>query len=297
MGGDVDSALPAAAAVEIYHNWTLVHDDIIDDDDTRRGASSSHVALRDALVEAERRSSRKIGADFAVLAGDIQHGWAVDALARCVETGASPETASRLTMELQRRVTVPLVSGEALDVFLSLGSWKDASVGDVERMMSLKTGALLGFCAYAGAVLALDNPDAADSDPRVEALSEFAKEAGLAFQIRDDILGVFGDGDTLGKPICSDLAESKPTTLLLDALEHLSAEDAGKLASLLGRRLDDAETAAARELFGKSGAVERAGKRAERLVESAKQRLDILHDGEYKLLLLAWADFMVAREC
>jgi geranylgeranyl pyrophosphate synthase len=92
---------------------------------------------------------RKAAADFAVLAGDIQHGWAVDALARCAEAGASPETAARLTMELQRRVTVPLVSGEALDVRLSLGRWSDASVEEVERMMSLKTGALLGFCDYA----------------------------------------------------------------------------------------------------------------------------------------------------
>jgi geranylgeranyl diphosphate synthase type I len=142
----------------------------------------------------------------------------------------------------------------------------------------------------------LDDPVKADSDPRASALSSFASEAGLAFQIRDDLLGVFGDEAALGKPICSDLTESKPTTLLLDALKHLSAEDAERLSSLLGKRLGDGEIAIARDLIERSGAAERAERRSNELIASAKKRLDELPDGGYKELLLSWADFLVSRK-
>jgi len=296
FGGSEETAKPAAAAVEIYHNWTLVHDDIIDDDDLRRGHPAAHVALGNALSASGIDASRKTAADFAVLAGDIQHGWAVATLARCIERGVSTKTTLGLLKRLQERVTIPLVSGEALDVHLSLRPLENVAVEEVERMMSLKTGALLEFCANAGAAIALDSAEAADSDPRAMETAAFAREAGIAFQLLDDWLGVFGDESTFGKPICSDLAESKPTVMLLDAVSALDGDDRTNLLSLLGRELDSAETARARTLFEKSGAPERTRREAEKLAESAKKRLDTFPDGKHKSLLIAWTNLLVNRK-
>jgi geranylgeranyl diphosphate synthase type I len=188
------------------------------------------------------------------------------------------------------------VSGEALDVHLSLRPLENVAVEEVERMMSLKTGALLEFCANAGAAIALDSAETADSDPRAMETAAFAREAGIAFQLLDDWLGVFGDESTFGKPICSDLAESKPTVMLLDAVSALDGDDRTNLLSLLGRELDSAETARARTLFEKSGAPERTRREAEKLAESAKKRLDTFPDGKHKSLLIAWTNLLVNRK-
>jgi len=96
FGGNVEQAYNAAAAVEIYHNWTLVHDDIIDNDKVRRGAPTSHCFLRDegaGRFGLKRDEAEKFGRDFAILAGDIQQGWAVNMLLKSIQTGVDPRHA------------------------------------------------------------------------------------------------------------------------------------------------------------------------------------------------------------
>ncbi len=302
FGGNPDAALPAAAAVEVYHNWTLTHDDVIDDDDTRRGHPSTHVAIRDALAESEMDICAKTAADLAILAGDIQHGWALHLLLQCSERGVSAATTSFLASRLATDVTAPLVSGEALDVWLSLGHWSTVSRDDVERMINLKTGALLQFCALAGAVVALDSQcgDAeiatfANACPEVASIQDFALTAGFAFQLVDDWLGVFGD-ERLGKPICSDLAESKPTLLVLDALANLADTEKNSLLGLMGHQPSEEEIDSARRLIMKSGAADRTLERASELIEKAKQSLAACPNGTFGKLLENWADFLVRRQ-
>lgn len=119
VGGDPVRALNAAAAVEIYHNWTLVHDDIIDCDELRRGKPTCHVELRKVgtgLFQLNADRARKYGEDFAILAGDLQQSWAMDVLIRSTDRGVSPETTLAMARRMESFLGRELISGEALDV-------------------------------------------------------------------------------------------------------------------------------------------------------------------------------------
>ena len=297
MGGDVKSAKFAAAAVEIYHNWTLVHDDIIDDDDIRRHLPSSHVKLaKFAETEYDTNSlgSVKFGRDFAILAGDVQQGWAVNMLAKSVEAGVSEEAVLLLVRELQENVNRQLISGEALDVEFSYKKWDEITPEEVEEMLRLKTGVLLEFCARAGGIIALGAKFA--NDKRIKDIAKFAINIGIVFQLRDDWLGIFAEESEIGKPLASDLAETKPTTLFLDTLHSLSEYDKSRFEHFLGRSsYSDDDICEIRELIRKSGAEERLIKRSEKLLKSAKKTLSAFPDSKYKGFLMEFADFMLAR--
>lgn len=298
LGGDVKSAKFAAAAVEIYHNWTLVHDDIIDDDDIRRHQPSAHVKLAD-FAETEYSlavsQKNKFGSDFAILAGDVQHGWAVNMLAKSVKAGVSEETVLLLIRELQEKVNRGLISGEALDVEFSYRKWGDIPPEEVEEMLRLKTGILLEFCARAGGLIALGAKAA--KDKRIKDIAKFAINTGIAFQLRDDWLGIFGEKSKIGKPVASDLAEAKPTILFMDTLHSLSVYDSSRFSHLIGLDFyNDEEICEIRELIRKSGAEDRLLKRSEKLLKTAKRTLSAFPDSKYKDLLSQFADFIITRE-
>ena len=297
LGGEVKSAKFAAAAVEIYHNWTLVHDDIIDDDDIRRHKPSSHVKLA-KIAEVEYKADlqcKKFGHDFAILAGDVQQGWAVNMLAKSVKAGVSEETTLFLVRELQEKVNRDLISGEALDVEFSYRKWDNITAEEVEEMLRLKTGVLLEFCARAGGLIALGAKFAKDA--RIKNIAKFAINAGIAFQLRDDWLGIFGEEAEIGKPIASDLTEAKPTILFMDTLHSLSEYDCSRFTHLIGQdSYTEEEICEIRELIRKSGAEERLLKRSEKLLKAAKRTLSSFPDSKYKDLLEQFADFMIARK-
>ena len=308
LGGNPETARFAAAAVEIYHNWTLVHDDIIDDDDIRRNHPSTHAGLA-LRAESSRgltdERKRLFGRDFAILAGDIQQAWAADMLLKSLDAGVSKEAVLLLSRRLHEHVTVPLISGEALDVSFSYSPESFPSCGDVERMLALKTGALLRYCAVAGSLIALESRRGAGeggtiedslSDPRLLALANFAEKAGTAFQLRDDWLGVFGDAERLGKPICSDIAEGKPTILFIETLDGLSSPELERFKTFFGRKhLSDDDIREIRDLTERSGAGEKVDARGRSLLSEAKGELHFLPASRFRELLSAFADFLVDR--
>lgn len=233
FGGDPQKVLPAAAAVEIYHNWTLVHDDIIDCDDFRRGTPTTHISIA-ASAEKEYGASvaaaKKFGVDFAILAGDLQQSWSVEMLGKLQENGYNAGTILYLIRKMQQELGRDLISGEACDVAFEIRS--DAiPEAEVRKMIAGKTGALFRYCVQAGAVLA--KPELDFEHPDVKAIAEFAGLLALAFQLRDDWLGIFGEVEKFGKPIGSDFQEGKPTLLYLAAMKNGNAEQQKKLQSLL----------------------------------------------------------------
>lgn len=162
-------------------------------------------------------------------------------------------------------------------------------------MLHLKTGVLLEFCARAGGIIAL-GADCAD-DKRIKNIAKFAINIGIAFQLRDDWLGIFGDEATIGKPIASDLTETKPTTLFLDTLHSLSEYDKSRFEHFLGSiSYSDDDICDIQELIIKSGAEKRLLKQIEKLLKSAKKTIDSFPDNQYKNLLMEFADFMQTRE-
>ena len=298
LGGSESAALYPAAAVEVFHNWTLVHDDIIDQDDTRRGAPTSHEKLAAELggtFSLGAGDAERTGRDFAILAGDLQQGWANDLLLRSAEHGVPPEVTVALGRRFQKLANSDLISGEALDVEFSLRELTGLKSQEVRTMLGLKTGALLQFCTEAGAMIALNTADA--EHPDVRKLSEFALAAGIAFQLRDDYLGIFGVYDSLGKALGNDLREGKATVMLLDTLRLASAADREKLLGYIGRETySDADLDDVRRIMRDSGAAASNEAEAARLAEQARNILRSFPDNPYRQHMLDLVNFLIDRE-
>ncbi len=193
-GGDWKCALPAAAAVELLHNFSLIHDDIQDQSRTRRGRETVWV---------------KWGAAQAINAGDLMFTLAQAALLRLCEE-ISPQTTLRAAQIFQD-TCVYLTQGQYLD--MRYESQPDLSLDDYWPMVAGKTAALLSACTQIGALAGGAGEDA------LEAYRQFGEALGLAFQVQDDWLGIWGDSARTGKSTESDLVTGKKTLPVLYALE------------------------------------------------------------------------------
>lgn len=297
FNGDPDTALPAAAAVEIYHNWTLVHDDIIDCDDFRRGVPTSHTEIAcyaSGVFHANETVAAKFGKDLAILAGDVQHAWAVNMLLRLTENGVAPGLVIQLCRRMQEVLNRELISGEALDVELALREIGSVDENSVLRMISGKTCALLTFCVQCGAAIAAGKADF--ESPEQLALAEFAEKLGLAYQLQDDLLGVYGEIEQFGKPPCSDFKECKPTLLYLEAKKRLTGENAKLLETLTGQPFYSSEMVEIiKKLLTDCGAEDAVRQREKALTDEALAALRNLPDNPYREKLIALTEYLMKR--
>jgi geranylgeranyl diphosphate synthase type I len=258
VGGDERQALPAAAAVEVFHTWTLVHDDVIDNDILRRGQPTVHAAAAawaTAELGAEPEAAAAYGRDVAILAGDVLQAWATALLLDCVQRGVPERIVLGLATRMQTFLNHRLVEGEMLDVQFSYRPVEAISEEEVLTMLRLKTGVLLEYSAAAGAAIGLQRLPGESSV--VDALGDFAALCGVAFQLQDDILGVTGDEVRLGKAVGSDLREGKVTTLVLHALRAADDGQRTAIRRALGRRQASAtQVEAAARCLVELGSVE-----------------------------------------
>jgi geranylgeranyl diphosphate synthase type I len=289
-----DRALAAAAAVEVTHNWTLIHDDIIDRDELRRGGPTVHndlAARGSAELGLAAGEAEHYGLTVALLAGDVGPCWAAHLLARLPENGVTTaETAWRLGTELAATTVPAILAGEAEDVQLSRAPLGEVTVEAVEDMLAKKTGALYEWCARAGAAVG------GAADDVVDKLGRFARLCGTAFQHVDDTLPYVAAESETGKAAASDLREGKRTAVVLEAYRNAGAEDRKFIADMLGR--PDAAAAdmeILKEKITALGGVAYARERARRYYEKALEELRVLPAGESRDLLAAWAEFLLVR--
>ncbi len=207
-GGSADDAMNAALALEMFHNFTLVHDDIMDHSDVRRGRPS--VAAR-------------FGENQAILSGD-----AMLTLAGRLVTRVPRGVAAHVVDEFNE-MALRVYEGQQLDT--EFESRKDVTIDEYFEMISLKTGALLASACRIGAIIG-----GAD-DATVDALGDYGMELGLAFQLRDDWLDTFGDAATFGKPIGGDIINEKETWMLITARR----DSHGALDAILDEDLENDE--------------------------------------------------------
>ena len=208
-GGDSDVALPAAVAVEVFHNFTLVHDDIMDHADSRRGRPTLHV---------------KWDEPTAILVGDLLMGIAFEQL------GKLPPEAVPASLDTFSRMVRRLCEGQSLD--MAFESRLDVSIGDYLQMVAGKTGALLACALELGAIAA-----GASDDERKSACL-VGQDVGRAFQIQDDLLDLVSDDPKWGKRKGGDLLTGKRTYLLLMALERAKGQDRALLKQVLDGGLE-----------------------------------------------------------
>ena len=187
----VTAAYPVAFAVEAFHNFTLMHDDIMDNAPLRRGKATAH---------------EKYNTNTAILSGDVLLVWAY----RFLEEIRDKKTAMKIVSVLSR-VAVDVCEGQQYDV--DFETRNDVSLEEYVRMIELKTAVLLGAALEMGALVA----KASDRD--AEYLYHFGRLAGIAFQIQDDLLDAFGDAASFGKQVGGDILQNKKTYLVLKTLE------------------------------------------------------------------------------
>ena len=297
VGGEKAESLviPLALGLELYHNWTLIHDDVIDHDLTRRGRDSVHAAVAKAFSSFEK--SAEYGEDVAILAGDALHSAALFYLASLSDSGAvSPLVTLAIIKELEGCFGLRLISGETLDTkngLLSADRFWEVPEADVMEMIAGKTGALFGISVLSGAFAGQNR---AERTPEALALLEFAEKSGVAFQIRDDILGLTADEKKLGKPLFSDLREGKITPLLLFAYRRSNEQDKAYLRSVIGKTSEEKALLRAREILFSSGGVDEAARLADAYLAEADAALGRLPDSRAKGLLQALSDFLLKRD-
>jgi len=300
VGGDPEIALPVGIAVEITHTWTLVHDDIIDRDEYRRGGLTIHAQILKDFKDWEKKKS-SIPADhlshsLALLIGDAQHGMALEFLARPgLEGKIQPELILYLISELEGNVLPVLLTGEVADVFQSAIELEEIKIPDIEVMLRRKTGALLTYCVVAGGLIGLGKVDL--DHPYVKALREYGENLGLAFQLRDDILGILGDETKIGKPVGSDFREGKRTMAVKFAYDHADLNGKREFERLIGKSditVEEVETL--RQMVMDNRGIETVEKLSGTLIKQARNALKDLPRGYYRDLLDEVAAFTIARQ-
>ena len=261
-------ATPGAVAVELIHNYSLIHDDIVDGDVERR----------------HRPTVWKVyGTDNAVIIGDAVMALAFEVL---LASTTPPRAAAAADLA---RANAAMIAGQSLD--MTLHSHLDVSVEDCWGMISLKTGALLAHASAVGAILA-DAPAAA-----VDALRRFGDELGRGFQAADDLLGIWGRPEVTGKPAGNDLRERKrslPVTVVLCSGSAAAAE----LADLYSREhLDDEAVARATALIEEAGGRAATASAARQCMERAVEAVTSVDlDPAAAAELQDLAAFIVDRE-
>jgi geranylgeranyl diphosphate synthase, type I len=264
------AALRAATAMELFQAAALLHDDVMDDSDTRRGAPSAHRALAQLHKAAGwGGDADRFGHAGAVLAGDLCLVWTDEILATC---GLPADELARARSEYDTMRT-QLMGGQFLDVLVSARGWEGLSTA--ERLAQARQ-----VIRFKSAKYSIEQPlligaragGATQSD--LAHLSAYGLDLGEAFQLRDDILGVYGDPGATGKPAGDDLREGKRTMLVGYALDSASPHDAAILTACLGRLdLTAAEIESLRAILTGSGAVQRVEERIDALVTSAAEHL------------------------
>ena len=266
--GETLDLLCAAVSVEVIHTFTLIHDDIMDDDDLRRGVEAVH---------------RKYDTETAIIAGDTLYSVGFELL---LQTEA-PADRSRDAMGMLAETCTRICEGQALDVDFENRS--EVLPDEYLRMIDHKTAVLYGAAASIPAILL-----GAD-DEVVESMYQFGREVGQAFQIHDDVLDLTTPSETLGKRRGSDLLEDKQTIITVHAREQGVDVDS-LLPETDAATVSEADIEQAVAQLEDAGSIDFAREMSTDLVESGKDHLRTLPDNDARATLEGIADYLVERE-
>lgn len=245
FGQSKKESFPAAAAIEIFHNFTLLHDDIMDHADIRRGHPTVH---------------KKWDENTAILSGDTMLILAYKMLEK-YEAGKYKKLNTLLN-----KTAIEVCEGQQMDMDFETAN--DVSAEDYLEMIRLKTAILLGAALQFGGIIS----NAKEED--LINIYRFGENLGIAFQIQDDYLDSFGDEKNFGKKIGGDILDRKKTILYIDSLKHLDDKDKEKLKSLFAsNRKDKGYINEVLQLYNKSGAPARIKKLAENYTYKSLENL------------------------
>ena len=272
-GGNVKNVVPLASAVEIFHNFTLIHDDIEDSSEIRRGKPTLN---------------QEYGIPIALNSGDALYTLLWGKLASMEAKYGADET-----IKIQKKCAAAfrrVVEGQGIELAWNKNHRFDISEKDYMEMVAGKPGALSALSCEVGACSGTD-------DAKIcEAMRTFGELLGVAFQIRDDVLNLVGDFDNYKKEIGGDVREGKRTLIVIKTFESATKEEREKLIKILDSgKANKNEIDYAISLFKKYGAIGYANKKAEEMVGWAKTRLTVLKPSAARSALEGIADFAINR--
>ncbi len=272
VGGQGKRAMPFGCALEIIHNFTLVHDDIMDQDETRRGRPTVHT-LYDIPT--------------AIIAGDALFAVAYATIGK---TDIESDRLKRL-FDITSETVYLVAEGQQMDI--DFESRTDVTVDEYMEMVEKKTAVLFGCAAEGGAIIAKG------TEKQIKDMKEYAMLLGIGFQIWDDVLGLTADEKLLGKPVGSDIRNGKRTLIAVHAFETLGESGKRKNAAALrafgNEKATDAQVKACIELFRKTGSIGHVRDIALDYAEKAKSKLKGLKPSPDKDFLSGMVDFAVGR--
>jgi geranylgeranyl diphosphate synthase type I len=264
VGGKPENVLPAAVAIELVHNFTLIHDDIMDGADLRRGLPAVH---------------KKWGLSGAIVAGDALYSKAFEILS-CTKSEPGRLVES---LELMSKTCTDICEGQWMD--MNFETRKYVKEEEYMRMVEKKTAVLFASAFKMGAILSGANRDQA------RALWDFGRLTGVGFQICDDVIDLITPEEILGKAQGGDIIEGKRTLIVIHALSKGITIDA------LGKsNATRSEIAAAITSLKEAGSIDYAMNKAIAFVEEGKAALKVLPDSEAKKMLVQLADYMIKRK-
>ncbi|WNV88278.1 polyprenyl synthetase family protein [Umezawaea sp. Da 62-37] len=290
-GPDADATVRALVALELLQGCAVVHDDVMDRSTTRRGRPAAHVRFAAHHQRARWAGDGRVyGDSAAILVGDLALAWADDAL---VTAGLDGAALARAWVPWQA-VRTEMMAGQHLDLLAC--ARREESLERTLRVARFKTAAYtVERPLHLGAALAGAPADL------IDALREFGRDIGVAFQLRDDLLGVFGDAETIGKPVGDDLREGKRTPLMAVAIGLARAAGRADSVRLLHSCLDgphvtEQTVADVRDLLHDLGAVEAVEEQIAVLTSSALRALDHARmTGQARAALRRLATLVTAR--
>ena len=268
VGGNSEEAIPFAAALETIHNFTLVHDDVMDDDDLRHGVDACHTVY---------------GISTAILAGDTLFAYAFEMITDCnIEDRVKADLVKNIAYVVRK-----IAEGQQMDINFEEEETVDAK--EYLEMIRLKTSILFGAAAYGGAKIG------GTSEEEARELEKMATDVGLGFQIWDDYLDATASEEALGKPSGSDIRQGKRTLLVIETLNRANDKDRKRLIEILDSQNTDKEIEEAVGIMEKSGALEECYKQANGYLEDAHNTLSNYPESESRQLFEELLEYMVTR--
>ncbi len=268
VNGKITDVINAASAVELLHNFTLVHDDIMDNADKRRGRTTLHI---------------KYNNNTAILAGDNLIALAYKSLLKDCK-GTDKKVVEDFTQGI-----IEVCEGQSLDT--DFEKRKNVTIPEYITMIQKKTASLTEVCCSVGAQLG------GGSKEEIKALRKYGKYLGLAFQIQDDLLDIMADEKALGKKIGGDLIEGKKTYLLLKALEKAKGEDKKLIKKVIENRgIKRKQIATYKKLYQKLGVIDDASKEVKKYTNYALGALKSIKNEKAKITLEWLANSLTNRK-
>ena len=269
VGGNWRKAIPFSVSLELMHNFTLVHDDIMDRSPIRRGIETVHI---------------KFGEETAIIAGDVLFAKSYESLHNL---DIDSESFRRLCFLLTKCIE-EICEGQELD--MEFEKRNDVSEEEYFDMINRKTAALFSCSAEGGAIIGKG------SEEEIGSLSTYGRFFGLAFQIWDDYLDLKGEENEFGKKIGNDIREGKKTLMIIHALSNANDDEKKMILSVLGKKdASDEEVKEVIDILERIGSLDYSRKKAIEFSKRAKQSLSILPDNDAKHYLEELVDYCISR--